>query len=203
MPWHLYLAIKQLFPTGKYMSFYGVVSILGVATGVSVLYVSMCIMNGIQSELRDKLRDMNGDIRIEAGGTISDWKSIIARVEEHPNVVAANPYAMGRVMATYENRPAFPGVWAIDPSQDIQVLPFEEKNYLIQGRIDDLDDESVILSIGVANNLGIGMGGTIEIYSPLIMNKLKNDEVMLPVELTIVGLYQTDWEEADANIILV
>ena len=202
MPWHIYLAIKQLFPTGRFISFYALIGILGVATGVSVLYISMCIMNGFQSEIYEKVKDTNGDIQISGGDTIEDWEAVIAQIEEHPNVIVANPYIMGIVMAAHDNRPAFPGVWAIDPSQEKQVLPYEEKGYILQGSLDDLDDESVIISIGIARNLGLTVGEIIEIYTPMMIDRRKKDEIILPTDLTVVGIYETGWEDADDNVIL-
>ena len=37
MPWYLYLALKQLFPTGKKFPFFTAISVLGVALTVALL----------------------------------------------------------------------------------------------------------------------------------------------------------------------
>ena len=37
MPWSLYLALKQLFPSGRNVSFFSILSIAGVSLGVCLL----------------------------------------------------------------------------------------------------------------------------------------------------------------------
>ena len=48
MPWPLYLALKQLFPTGQRFPFFTAISVLGVALGVAVLVVVMSVMDGFE-----------------------------------------------------------------------------------------------------------------------------------------------------------
>jgi hypothetical protein len=52
------------------------------------------------------------------------------------------------------------------------------------GRSTGLDDDSVVLSSQLASSLGVRVGDKVEIYSPLLIEKLKNDEVFLPREVT-------------------
>ncbi len=44
MPWSLYLALKQLFPTGRRFPFFTAISVLGVALGVALLVVTTSVM---------------------------------------------------------------------------------------------------------------------------------------------------------------
>ena len=58
MKWWLYIALKQLFPTGRGISFFAAVSVLGVALGVLGLFGTQSVMNGFHSEISAKLREM-------------------------------------------------------------------------------------------------------------------------------------------------
>ena len=55
MKWWLYIALKQLFPTGKGVSFFAAVSLLGVALGVLGLFGTQSVMNGFHSEISLKI----------------------------------------------------------------------------------------------------------------------------------------------------
>ena len=55
----------------------------------------------------------------------------------------------------------------------------------------------------LAFNAGIGVGDTVEIVSPTMLDKIKKDEVPMPVRLEVVGLLSTDYSEVDSNIALV
>ena len=64
MKWWLYIALKQLFPSGKLVSFFAAVSVLGVALGVLGLFGTQSVMNGFHEQIGKKLRDTTGDIII-------------------------------------------------------------------------------------------------------------------------------------------
>ncbi|HSI08297.1 MAG: ABC transporter permease, partial [Rariglobus sp.] len=66
MPWYLYLALKQLFPTGKRLSFFTAISILGVALGVATLVVTNSVMGGFGYEIRRMIIDTQGEVQIRA-----------------------------------------------------------------------------------------------------------------------------------------
>jgi len=46
MPWYLYLAFKQLFPTGRRFPFFTAISVVSVALGVTLLIVVLGVMGG-------------------------------------------------------------------------------------------------------------------------------------------------------------
>jgi lipoprotein-releasing system permease protein len=69
------------------------------------------------------------------------------------------------------------------------------------GSLQDLDDDSVILGAEVAKQLGARLGASIEIYSPLLIEKLKNDEVFLPREFRVVGYFEIGHQHLDTSTI--
>jgi lipoprotein-releasing system permease protein len=71
------------------------------------------------------------------------------------------------------------------------------------GTLDDLDDDTVILSAQLAVNLGVQLGSRVEVSSPLLLERLKNDEVFLPRELTVVGIYEIGHQQLDSNTVIV
>ena len=66
MNWHLYLAFKYLFPTKKFGTAFTWLAIIGVALGVAVLLIVLSVMNGFQNNIKQKIVDSNGEIRIES-----------------------------------------------------------------------------------------------------------------------------------------
>lgn len=201
MPWYLYLAFKQLFPTGRRVSLLSLISIIGVTLGVMVLIVVQSVMNGLGAELRHKIVETYGDVRVFSGEIIYDYDNLVKEILENPKVVAADPYAQGMTMVQHRNHPAFPAVIGIEPWKEEPVIPIG--NYLKEGSLEDLDDETVILSSALARTLGAGIGSTLEVYSPLMLERLKRDEVLLPRELRVVGLFQTGYNQVDNNTMIV
>jgi lipoprotein-releasing system permease protein len=80
------------------------------------------------------------------------------------------------------------------------VLPLD--GFLVVGGWEDLYDDSVFLSEGLAHAVGAGPGETVEVYTPLMLERMKEDEVLLPRELEVAGIFRTGWNEIDANTMI-
>ena len=201
MPWYLYLALKQLFPTGKKFPFFTAISVLGVALGVALLVISTSVMGGFGYEIRRMIVDSQGEVQVRGEGLIADAAGLQARLATVPGVVATTPFAEGVVGLQYEGKPAYPAMQGIDVNRVGQVVPLER--FIRAGRLDDLDDDSIIISSKLALSLGARIGSRVEIYSPLLLEKLKNDEVLLPRELRVVGIFEVGHQQLDSSVVLV
>ena len=201
MPWYLYLALKQLFPTGKFFSFFTAISVLGVALGVALLVISTSVMGGFGYEIRRMIVDTQGEVQVRGEGLIADAAGLQARLATVPGVVATTPFAEGVVGLQYEGKPAYPAMQGIDVNRVGQVVPLER--FIRAGRLDDLDDDSIIISSKLALSLGARIGSRVEIYSPLLLEKLKIDEVLLPRELRVVGIFEVGHQQLDSSVVLV
>jgi len=71
------------------------------------------------------------------------------------------------------------------------------------GSLNELDDDTVILSSQLAYSLGVQIGSKVTISSPLLIERLKNDEVFLPRELVVVGIFEIGHQQLDSNTVLV
>ena len=170
MPWYLHLALRQLFPTGRRFPFFTLISTLGVALGVTLLIIVMGVMGGLAFEIRHMIVDTEGEVQVKARGWISDYADVVRRVESVPGVAAATPYATDAVMIKFGSKSAFPMLRGLDLDSVGRVTRLGR--YVVIGSLDDLDDDSIILSEQLAASVGASVGDTIEVYSPLIIEKL-------------------------------
>ncbi len=199
MPWYLQLALRQLFPKGRrWPSFFFLLSVLGVSLGVMILVITQSVMGGFDKEHNAKMIMTSGHADVNAGGSVMhNSGALIAAISARPETLAAVPYAQGIVMLTHGNHPAFPFIRGLDLSQPRQVVPVGE--LLIAGDIADMDDDAVLLSSRLSQAIGAWVGSTVEVYTPLMIEKLKADEVMLPRRLRVCGIYETGWTPFDSN----
>lgn len=198
MPWPLYLALKHLFPTGK-LSFFTVSSIIGVTLGVSLLVVVMSVMGGFGAEIRRMVVDTEGEIQIKSASTIQGYAELVKKVRTVSGVSAATPSASGVLMVEHAGRPSFPGMRGLDLDTVEDVIHL--RPYVRVGSLDDLDDDSVILSSELARSMGVSVGSKIEVYSPLMIERLKSDEVFLPREVRVVGIIEIGHQQLDSNTV--
>jgi lipoprotein-releasing system permease protein len=199
VPWYLHLALRQLFPTGRRFPFFTLISVLGVALGVALLLVVMSVMGGFAFEIRHMIVDTEGEVQVKARGPIEDYPAVVKRVAAVPGIAAATPYALDAVMVKFGEKPAFPMLRGLDTATIGSVTRLDR--YMVVGSLDDLDDDSVILSDLIATSLGANVGDSIEIYSPLIINKLGADELFLPRQVRIVGILHIGHQQLDSSTV--
>lgn len=204
MPWPLYLAYKQLFPSGRRTpSFFFVVSTLGVSLGVALLIGVQSVMGGFGQTYREKIVQTTGHLEIKTGGIMYQWRPTLETLVQDERVMAAEPYAHGVVMLQSGNRPAFPFIRGISMAQEDQmprVIPLDK--FLLRGSLDNLDDDSVLLSSSLAMNVLASVGDIVELYTPLMLEKLKADEVLLPRAFRVAGIYETGWNQFDSSTMI-
>lgn len=199
MPWFLYLALKQLFPSGRRFPFFTFISVLGVGIGVWVLVVVTSVMGGFGYEIRRMIVQTEGEVQVKSRGPLEDPAGVATKIRGTPGIAGATPYVEGPVGVLAANRPAFPMLRGLDLASLETVASLGR--FIRAGRLDDLDDDSVILSWEVANQLGAGVGARIEIYSPLLFEKLKNDEIFLPRQFRVAGLFEIGHQHLDSSLI--
>jgi len=200
MPWPIYLALKQLFPTGKRLHFFTVISVCGVALGVALLIVTISVMGGFGQEIRRMIIDTGGDIQIRSSAAIRNPEQIIADLKKIPGVAAATPFAEGVVMVLAGNRPAFPAVQGIDVERVTGVIPLDR--YICWGSLDALDDDSIIVSAQLAQQLDASIGSKIELYTPLMLERMRADEAILPREFRVAGLFEIGHNQLDSSVVI-
>ena len=175
-------------------------SIMGVMLGVCVLIIVQSVMNGFGEGIRHRLTQTQGDIRIRSDEVIYDWEDVIETLEKQDNILAAVPFAEGVIMLQHENRPQFPFVRGIDPLVQEEVLPIGK--FLTIGNREDFDDECVFLGEGLAYSLKAGPGSVVEVFTPLMLEALKRDEILLPREFKVAGLFRTGSPQVDGNTMI-
>lgn len=200
MPWYLYHALKQLFPSGRFFSFFSLMSIVGVMLGVCVLVIVQSVMNGFGEGIRSRLVETQGDIRIRSNEVVYDWEAVTETLIAEDAVVGVAPFAEGVVMLQHENRPQFPMIRGIDPVAEEAVIPLQK--FLTWGELDAFDDEGVFLGEGLARTLKAGPGSVVEVFTPLMLERLKEDEVLLPREFSVIGLFRTGSPQVDGNTMI-
>lgn len=201
MPWPIYLALKQLFPTGR-LSFFTLISILGVGLGVALMIVSMSVMGGFGHKIQGMIIDTQGEVQVRSHSTIDPATAAATEqvLAANPDVAAFAPNATGVVMLEFRKRPTFPAITGFDVDRMREVIPLQR--YLVAGSFDDLDDDSVIVSSILARNLGVRVGDTVSLYSPLMMERLKRDEILLPREVRVAGIFQIGHQQLDSSTVL-
>ena len=196
LPFELFLCLRYLKPKRTFVSVITLISLAGVTIGVWVLIVVIAVMSGFDRELREKLMGMHAHVTV-TGGLIEHDKDLLKTALETPHVKAATPFAMGLVLIEFEHRVATPYLKGIDPKREVTVSQLGQ--YIKEGSL-DLDGDKVVIGHELAAQYGIFLGDKITVYSPRNLEK-KGEEVYLPMELTVTGIFESGMYEYDVGLI--
>jgi lipoprotein-releasing system permease protein len=184
-----------------FVSFITWVSLLGVALGVAILIVVLSVMNGLGSELRDRLLSMSAHASLNAGGApIPDWRLRIQQLSGAPELVGAAPYLDTDAMLS--RQPAMSGavVRGIDPVMETRVSTLADS--LREGSLSELmpGRNRIILGRMLAYQLEAGTGDTITVMTPGNV-----DGATAPIlrEFQVAGIFEAGLQEHDSTLAYV
>jgi lipoprotein-releasing system permease protein len=101
------------------------------------------------------------------------------------------------VLVEFDRRAATPYLKGIDPTREVKVSKLG--TYIKEGRL-DLEGDKVVIGHELATQYGIFLGDKITVYSPRNLEK-KGEEVYLPMELTVAGIFESGMYEYDVGLI--
>jgi len=214
------MALRYLKPKRTFLSIITLISVLGVMLGVTVLILVISVMTGFDRELRQKVIDFDAHILVSSEDILRDWRALKQKIDRVPGVVATAPYVQGPVIVEFQNRRLAPLIRGIDPREEEKVIPL--RKFITYGKL-DLEGDSAVLGIELAQKLGVTVGDKVTIYSPGNVGQIlesikklesaKGDEekkaidqlrdVILPKELNVTGIFQTGHYLHDSEFLLV
>ncbi|MBN1269559.1 MAG: ABC transporter permease [Kiritimatiellae bacterium] len=197
LPFSLFLALKYLRPKRTFLSVVTVISILGVLLGVAVLIVVLSVMSGFDDMWRDKILGFNAHVTVVGADVLEDERALIEQIEAVEGVTGAAPFVQGLVFVQYGDRVQTPFVRGIQPEYERRVSRIPE--HMVFGRFSVNDDEAVI-GRDLARQLGVGVGERLLVYSP--QSFVRPDELRLPEELTISGIFDVGMWDFDMGFVL-
>ena len=150
----------------SFISVISLFSLIGIALGVATLIIVMSVMNGFRVELLRSILGLSGHITVQSQmGNLADYDAITQRMKAIPGVTRAVPIVDGQVMASQNGATSGVLVRGIRRADLANVNVLVEK---ISPRALQYfeGDESVIIGQGLANKLGLRLGGDITLISP-------------------------------------
>ncbi len=197
LPFSLFLALKYLKPKRTFVSVITVISILGVMLGVAVLIIVLSVMSGFDHMWRDKILSFNAHITVSGFRALTDEDALIDRIESVPGVSGAAPYVEGLVFLQHREQIFTPLLRGIHPDYEHRVSRVPE--HITLGSF-DIEYDELVMGRDLAAQMGVRIGDQILVYSP--QSFVSPDEIRLPEELTLVGIYELGMWDFDMGYTL-
>ena len=150
-----------------FMSFIGIISIVGIAIGVMALITVISVVNGFQKDVRSQLFSVAPHAEIgfyDAGG--GSWQDLRKLVADNKNVVGSAPYIADQALLAINGEVRGVQIRGIDPAEEKQVVGYWRD--MPSGGFESLrpGEFDIILGSGLAEALGVETGGKVTVITP-------------------------------------
>jgi lipoprotein-releasing system permease protein len=151
----------------RFTSVIATVSMLGMVIGVASLITVLAVMNGFAGELRGRILSLVAHGYVEhTDGGIDQWQALLAELDADPEIVAASPYIVDKVIIGSSRMLRGAVLTAIDPALEERVSDIGLS--MISGSLESLEEApfNVVLGASLARILGVRPGDQVEVTVP-------------------------------------
>jgi lipoprotein-releasing system permease protein len=198
-PYELFVGLRYTHTKRRthFISFISFTSMLGIALGVTALITVLSVMNGFETELRERILGMASHATITTfDGSLENWQDVSGMIGGEPHVLASAPFVSGESMLSNGKQVSGAQIRGVLP--EAEGLVSDVVSNIRGGDIDLLreGEYGIILGSELAVALGAGIGDAITVVSPQvtiaptgILPRLRRFTVLATFE---VGMYEYD-----------
>lgn len=199
VPFSLFLALKYLRPKRSFISVVTFISILGVLLGVAILVIVLSVMTGFDEMWRDKVLSFKPHLTVTSRyGVLEDEDELCSKIETIKGVTGTAPVIETLVMIQHQGaQPRAPYVIGVSPERAGRVSKISSS--IKYGKF-AVEDTQAVVGFDLAMEMGLNVGSKFLAYSP--KNVTAKDEMYLPVELTVAGIFDMGMRDFDSGVVL-
>ncbi|NMA44052.1 MAG: ABC transporter permease [Oligosphaeraceae bacterium] len=212
LPAELFLALRYLRPKRTLVSVISLLSVLGPTLGVAIMLIVSSVMSGFDRDIREGIMSMQAHLNVypRFSESFEDPLSLVAQFELYG--VKSTPVIEGNALIQVRKLVLPKVVRGIIPELEKQVTAIQ-RNYFHPGHV--LQEGEVVIGGRLASSIGLRVGDEILIHSPARLTKnvvwkddgtvafKEDEEVYLPEEVKVAGLYSMGVADYDDNVIIM
>ncbi len=207
MSYEFFIALRYLRAKRKqaFVSLITFISIAGIFLGVAALIIVLAVMNGFETDLRDKILGVNSHIVLmKYSGKMKNYEKVMEDIETIEGVVASTPFVYGQAMLKNGDRVTGAVLRGVSIDSVLKVISLGK---MMEGNIHDLSREKektkklpgIVIGKELSKNLGLFLSGTVDVLSPMgiptpmgIVPKIK--------KFIVVGIFDSGFYEYDSSL---
>ena len=196
MNFPFYLSIRYLRSTqkGSFTRIAGILSVAGLAVGISALLITLFILNGFERVISEKIADFDGHIRVRHylnNSIPSEIEGINQIISAYDGKVVQSKFIQGTALLRKGKSAEGVIVEGIEASGNDFL-----SNILVSGTV-DLDDHGIILGERLANQLNIGIGDKTVLFD---LATLRGSKKRLK-QFMVTGIFHSGMSEYDQSLV--
>ncbi len=178
------------------------IGVAGVSVGVAALITTLSVMNGFQTDIKDKVIGAQSHILVFGRMSPEVYQKNIALIEQIPEVAAAAPHIYGQAIITHAGQSLGLIIRGLDPVQEQKINSLADS--VVEGSFQPQDwpqdaPPPLVLGTELAANMGADIGDDVVLISP---QSISTSAGMFPKmkKFRVSGLLKTGYYEFDNTI---
>lgn len=214
MPFELFISLRYLKAKRKqvFVSIITFLSIGGIALGVAALIIVLAVMNGFETDLRNKILGMNSHVLLmEYTGPMKGHREVAKKVEAIGDVMATTPFIYSQAMLKSQNGVTGVVLRGLAPESAFRVISLGK---IKEGKVEHLDPRArtsltippdrielpgILIGKELAKMLGAYLYDTLTVVSPL---GISTPMGMVPKmkRFIVAGIFDSGFYEYDSTL---
>ncbi len=202
MSYETFLSRRFLRPgkESNFISFITMISIAGVAIGVTALIISVSVLNGFEKEITEKAVSVASHIQVTSfkPSGIEDYQSVIDKITnpaEGFGILTAHPYVQREAVIKFRNNTE--GIILKGVRNEDNIFGTQRK--IVQGSgdisVSDSGISSIVIGNKIASRLNLSVGSKVFIIATIGLPSPVNPPTVKPFKVT--GIYESGLKEYD------
>ena len=204
-PYELAIALRYVRSRNKnrFISFISVISMAGIALAVAVLIMVLSVMNGFESEVRNRILQIVAHASVTGlDGRISQWQSLAAVASRDPGVRSVARFVDGQAMLVGPAEIRGVQLRGIDPASELRTSALG--SLMVDGSVEALEPGTFGMVIGrtLAEQLGVGVGDSVIV---LVSQGITTPAGVVPRmrRFRVTGIFYAGMYEFDRALVFV
>ncbi|SEM18072.1 lipoprotein-releasing system permease protein [Syntrophus gentianae] len=216
MSYEFFINLRYLRAKRKqvFVSIITFISIAGIFLGVAALIIVLAVMNGFETDLRNKILGINSHIVLmEYQGAMKNYPQVMSEVKKIPGVVASTPFIYSQAMLKSENsvsgavlrglslKDAF-GVLDLGRMQagSVQALAEPQRRESATGAAEVAP--GIVIGKELAKNMGLILHDPVYIITPMGISTPMGFVPRMK-KFVVVGIFDSGFYEYDSTLAYV
>jgi lipoprotein-releasing system permease protein len=214
MSFEFFISLRYLRAKRKqiFVSIITFISIAGIFLGVAALIIVLAVMNGFETDLRNKILGINSHVVLmQYAGAMQDYQKVMNEVDQAEGVVASTPFIFSQAMLRNEGRTSGVILRGISIDNAFKVINLGKMH---EGNIDYLSEKKrstlelgkdtsmlpgIVIGKELAKNMGLLLFDPVSIISPM---GISTPMGMVPKmkKFVVVGIFDSGFYEYDSTL---
>lgn len=217
MSYEFFISLRYLRARRKqvFVSIITFISVAGIFLGVAALIIVLAVMNGFETDLRNKILGINSHVLVmEYSGSMRNHPKVMREVAQVPGVVASTPFIYSQAMLKRGGSVTGIVLRGLSTEDALKVIHLGK---IREGKFADLVNEKrnlpalkpeladlpgILVGRELAKNLGVFLHETVHVVSP---SGLATPMGMVPrmKPFLVVGIFESGFFEYDSTLAFI